>query len=833
MSLFAKKNKLILLVIVLAALSFVFGLQTDSRPSQQTDAIEERIDQILKGMTLRQKVGQMVQADIRYVTPEDVRNYGLGSILNGGGAFPGNNRYATLEDWLKLADTFYYASLDKSQGSAGIPIIWGTDAVHGNNNVIGATVFPHNIGLGAANDPALVRAIGKVTALETLATGMDWVFAPTVAVVTDDRWGRTYESYSDRPQIVETLGRELVLGLQGTDEEFLSENHLLATAKHFIGDGGTHRGIDQGDNRSSKQQLLDVHGQGYLSAIDAGVQTVMASFNSWNGEKIHGRADVLTGILRDEMGFDGLLISDWNGHGQVEGCNNESCAQAINAGIDILMAPEDWKILIENSIQQVQKGEISEQRIDQAVRRILRVKARAGLFEKGPPSSRINLTSHQLFGGDTHRALAREAVRKSLVMLKNNQQLLPLTPKQNVLVTGSAADDIGQQSGGWTITWQGTGTSKEDFPGATSVFEGIESAVQQAGGSVFLGANGLYEEKPDVAIVIFGEQPYSEGQGDVSDLAPQRIQQKDLAILRRLKADGIPVVSVLITGRPLWVNAELNASDAFVVAWLPGSEGGGIADVLFRNANNEVQYDFTGRLSFDWPAAEVNPSDANLPVANHLFEYGYGLGYQDQVFLASKLNEEPLSVASTLDQVVFKSGDKGPWKPYIGDESFWATPVEGSISESAFGEISVRAVDRFVQEDSRQISWTGKGTRISQFYWQSEEFVDLSGLGENAGLSFVIKINQPPVGEVRLRMDCSYPCTGELSMTSAMESAVAGEWQRMNIPLSCLENAGAKLNRVNVPFLLTTDKPFSISLNEVSVLENLPAEGLRVCPSFN
>ena len=825
--------RVIVAVLLATALYFFlggFGGLFDA--GVKDDPVEMQISQILDGMSLRQKVGQMVQSDIRHIQPGDIEQYGLGSVLNGGGAFPEDNKYATLDDWRSLADAFYGESIRKTDGSAGIPVMWGTDAVHGNNNLIGATIFPHNIGLGAANDPALVRAIGQATALEVLAAGIDWAFAPTVAVVRDDRWGRTYEGYSDRPEIVESLGRELVLGLQGEGDDFLSDGHVLATAKHFIGDGGTRRGIDQGDNRLTKEALMAVHGQGYISAIDAGVQTVMASFNSWNGEKIHGRKDVLTGLLRDQLGFDGLLVSDWNGYGQVDGCDNEGCAQAINAGVDMLMSPEDWQALIENTIDQVETGEISEGRINEAVARILRVKIRAGLFEKGPPSTRIDRANDGVVGGEEHRALAREAVRKSLVLLKNNDKLLPLEPGQTFLVAGDGADDIGKQSGGWTISWQGAGNSNSDFPGATSIFAGIESAVREAGGKAYLSVDGQYAQEPDVAIVVFGEEPYAEGQGDARNLSFQQGLKSDLALLRRLKAKGIPVVSVLLSGRPLWVNAELNASDAFVVAWLPGSEGGGIADVILRDADGDPQYEFTGRLSFDWPAQEINAENPDLPVAEHLFDYGYGLTYQDNRWLANDLNEEPLLVANSLDQFVFKGASREPWIPYVGDESHWAKPVEANITESAFGELVVRTVDRLVQEDSRRLEWTGNGSRYSQFYWKSEESVDLTALRDiNGALSLVVKVDKPPGGEVFLRMDCGYPCTGEMPVTSVFRSAQKGEWFRLNVPLSCLEESGTDLSRVNAPFLLITNHELSITVSEVSLLGGAPEEGLMVCTS--
>jgi beta-glucosidase len=630
--------------------------------------IEARIVELLRTMTLEQKVAQMVQADIRSVTPEDVRKYRLGSILNGGGAFPNNEKHSSVADWVALADRFYDASMDTSGGPA-IPIIWGTDAVHGHNNVIGATLFPHNVGLGAAGDPDLVRRIGEATAQEVAATGIDWTFAPTVAVVRDSRWGRSYEGYSDRPEIVREYASSMVQGLQGTvgTAAFLDGSHIVATAKHFIGDGGTNQGIDRGNNRSSERDLLAIQGQGYVSAIQAGVQTVMVSYNSWQGFKLHGQHHLLTDVLKGRMGFDGLLVSDWDGVDEVQGCSKDHCAQAIIAGIDMVMVPDQWKSFLQNTVAQVRAGDIPITRIDDAVTRILRVKLRAGLFEKGRPSSRSLADKVGELGAPEHRALAREAVRKSIVLLKNDKCLVPLAPKSNVLVAGDGADDIGKQAGGWSITWQGTGNTNADFPGATSIFEGIRAAVTAAGGSATLSVDGSYQAKPDVAIVVFGENPYAEWHGDLKSLdyqgpstdahdvdtqrpAPEVAtleepgpwqspadaasaaspataakptvaggSNADLALLQRLQQKGIPVVAVFLTGRVRGVTPELEAASAFAVAWLPGTEGGGVADVLFRKSNGAVSYPFTGKLSYSWPRGAGEGT-------GDLFSYGYGLG---------------------------------------------------------------------------------------------------------------------------------------------------------------------------------------------------------------
>jgi len=625
--------------------------------------IEARIAELLQQLTLEQKIAQMVQADIRYVTPEDIRKYRLGSVLNGGGAFPGGHKHATVADWIALADRFYDASMDTSAGAPAIPVIWGTDAVHGHNNVFGATLFPHNVGLGAAHDPELIERIGKATAIEVAATGIDWTFAPTLAVVRDNRWGRAYEGYSERPDLVRAYAGSIVQGLQGKagTPAFLDASHIVATAKHFIGDGGTNQGIDRGDNRASEQELLSTHGQGYLAAVEAGVQAVMVSYNSWQGIKMHSQHHLITEVLKGSMGFDGLVVSDWDAIDEVQSCSKDRCAQAVNAGIDLFMVPEQWRTFTENTVAQVRNGDIPQARIDDAVARILRVKLRAGLFEKGRPSSRPLGNKSALVGAPEHRAIAREAVRKSLVLLKNEGNLLPLRPQSKVMVSGDGADNIGKQAGGWTLTWQGTGNSNRDFPGATSIYDGIRAAVSAAGGTAILSADGSYRTKPDVAIVVFGEDPYAEWHGDIRSInyraadtrdeidvlrpAPEnpapggwsepRLRasaqlgpEPDLALLRRLRQNHIPVVAVFLTGRPRGITPEFEASNAFVVAWLPGTEGNGIADVLFRKKTGEVGFDFIGKLSFSWPRGDANDGSRGGERDDApLFPFGFGLAY--------------------------------------------------------------------------------------------------------------------------------------------------------------------------------------------------------------
>lgn len=795
-------------------------LNTSDEAAEETAEaalIEEQIETLLNQMTLEQKIGQMVQSEIQHTTPDDVKNYFLGSILNGGGSSP-KGKGSSANDWLELADQYHQASLDTSAGGAGIPIIWGTDAVHGHNNVKGATLFPHNIGLGAANDPELVRKIAEITAREVAVTGLDWTFAPTIAVVKDYRWGRSYEGYSTESSIVRSYAGEVVQGIQGNlDQLRQSPEKLIATAKHFIGDGGTYRGIDQGDTQLTIDELLDLHGQGYLTALKAGVQTVMASFNSWNGEKIHGHKYLLTDVLKDQWGFDGVVVSDWNGIGQVNGCSNESCAQAINAGIDMIMVPQDWKLLISNTIVQVRTGEIPMTRIDDAVSRILRVKIRAGMFEKAKPSLRPLAGDTSLLGAPEHRAVAREAVRKSLVLLKNPNQILPIKPDQHILVAGDGADNIGKQSGGWTLTWQGTNNVNTDFPGATSIYSGIEKAVTSMGGTVELSETGNWSSRPDVAVVVIGEDPYAEGQGDIDRLVYKNGNKSDLQLIQQLKDQGIPVAVVLLTGRPLWLNAEISLADAFVAAWLPGSEGDGVADVIIADENGQPRYDFTGRLSFNWPEVELNSENYSNPVTQHLLTIGQGMSYGDSEIIASTLNDTPVSKAEQKTRVIFDGRTRAPWTEFLGDGSDWAQKFKDVSAVSSFGELSVSVVDGKLQGDSRRAEWSGQ--RWSQIYWQSEESLDFTSLADRAGsLVMTYRVDKHPKGRVMVRMDCVWPCQGSQDVTELFRAAPKGEWVETSISLACFKQSGADLSRINTPFLIFAKGSFAITLLDVRIV---------------
>lgn len=598
-------------------------------PIARDAAMEARIDRILAGMTLAQKVGQMTQAEIKSITPDEVRDYAIGSVLNGGGSWPGKNKHATPADWVALADAYYDASMATTLPEK-IPIIWGVDAVHGHNNVYRATLFPHNIGLGAAHDPDLIHDIAAATASSVRATGLDWVFAPAVPVVQDVRWGRTYESWSSDPALVRRYAAAYVKGMQGT----FDDHSTLVSVKHFMGDGGTSGGVDQGLTIATQRELVRTHAQGYFSALGAGAQNIMVSYNSWQDAgtgtdhgKMHGNRLLLTDVLKDKVGFDGFLVSDWNAIGQIPGCTNASCPQSINAGVDMVMVPDDWKAFIANTVQQVESGEILMSRIDDAVRRILRVKLRMGLFDGRPPSA-----SPQ--AGDIaalqHRDLARRAVRESLVLLKNNGGALPIRPGARVLVVGRGANDLPMQAGGWSLTWQGDETTNADYPEATSILAGLREV---AGSDVTILDGTQAGAKPgdyDVAIAVIGEHPYAEMKGDVrlpEPLTHTKRYPDDLALLQSLAANGKPVVTVFLSGRPSYANDLLNLSNAFVAAWLPGTEGGGIADMLLAGADSKPRHDFSGRLSFAWPG---DPCVTRLPAAPKsatLFPVGYGLRY--------------------------------------------------------------------------------------------------------------------------------------------------------------------------------------------------------------
>jgi beta-glucosidase len=802
-------------------------------PLAEDAALEKRITALMATLTVEEKVGQLVQGDIASITPDDLRKYRLGSILAGGNSDPGGRYDAAPAQWLALADAFYAASMDTSQGGKAIPVLFGIDAVHGQSNIIGATLFPHNIGLGATRNPDLLRRIGEITALETRATGMEWAFAPTVAVPQDDRWGRTYEGYSESPEVVASYAGAMVEGLQGKvgSPAFLDGRHVIASVKHFLGDGGTTDGKDQGDTRISEAELVRIHAAGYPPAIAAGAQTVMASFNSVNGEKMHGNRPYLTDALKGRMHFGGFVVGDWNGHGQVKGCTTTDCPATINAGLDMAMASDSWKGFYETTLAAVKDGTIPQQRLDDAVRRILRVKMRLGLFEAGKPSSRTVGGQFALVGAPAHRDVARQAVRESLVLLKNQGGVLPLSPRQHILVAGDGANDVGKQAGGWTLNWQGTGTTRKDFPNADTIFEGIAQQVKAAGGHAELAVDGKYATKPDVAVVVFGENPYAEFQGDLPTLAYKPGDDTDLALVKRLKADGIAVVAVFLSGRPLWVNREINAADAFVAAWLPGSEGAGIADVLLRGPDGSVQHDFKGKLSFSWPrTATQYANNVGQKDYNPLFAFGYGLTYNDNGDLAPLPEVSGVTGNEGAAGVFFARGDA---------RSGMALRLEGSTGQGVTvtkvpesldgGLLNVTGVDHLAQEDGRRLAWTGKGEAWAAL--QSHTALDLQR--ESNGdlmLLTTLRVEAAPQGDAWLSVGCGTGCSARVALGPTLAKLPVGQWMRVGVPLKCLAAAGAEVGKLDRPWSIGTAGAMTLSVSRVALGALNEAEAAIACP---
>ncbi len=771
--------------------------------------IEARVDSVMALMSVADKVAQTIQGDINSLTVEDVREYRLGSVLNGGNSAPGANNKAPAPEWLALADQFYDASMDVSGGRLAIPILWGTDAVHGHNNVVGATVFPHNIGLGAMRNPELAGRIGAVTALETEVTGQNWTFAPTLAVVQDDRWGRAFEGYSEHPEVVASYARPMVEGIQGVvgTDGFLGAGKVISSAKHFLGDGGTVNGKDQGDNVSSEADMRDIHAAGYIEAVPAGVQTIMASYNSWYGKKMHGNKSLLQDVLKDRMGFNGFVVGDWNGHGQVAGCEPTDCPASFNAGLDMFMAPDSWRDLYTNMLASVESGEISMERLDDAVRRILRVKFLAGLFSGQRPSDHANAGKFELLGAPAHRAIARQAARESLVLLKNTG-VLPIAANANVLVAGDGADNIGKQTGGWTLTWQGDTNDRSDFPNGESIWEGLQAAVRNGGGTAVLSVDGSWQRKPDVAIVVFGENPYAEFMGDTHNLDFNVDDSDGLALLTRFREQGIPTVSVFLSGRPMWVNPEINASDAFVAAWLPGTEGGGIADVLIGKTDGTVNFDFKGKLSYSWPKTAVqSPLNWRDEGYDPLFAYGFGLGYQDDGAVAELSEESGVTTLADGDGVLFGGGE-----------------FADALTLNVNGDVNVRAVDRAAQEDSRMMEW-GEGDGMISIAGDAADFTRESN-GDMA-IALEYRVDRAPVGRVELFAGCGDGCEGAVNIAPYLSDDVIGEWQRLDVKLSCLAGAGADMSKVTELFGLRASDPVSITISSVRLESNT---GDAVCP---
>jgi beta-glucosidase len=793
---------------------------------------EEFVSGLLQKMSLEEKIGQMIQADIASITPAELTQYKLGSILAGGNAAPGNNPRTTPQAWLDLTDAFYRAALSTNASvDPAIPIIFGVDAVHGNAKIIGATIFPHNVALGAAHDAKLVREIGAVTAAEVAAEGIDWTFAPTVAVARDLRWGRSYESYSESPQLVAEYAPAMVEGIQGSrgSVEFMGPGHTLSSVKHFLGDGGTRNGRDQGDTVVSESELSAVHGAGYPPAIKAGAMIVMASYNSWNGTKMHADYHLLTEVLKGRLGFEGFVVGDWNAQEQIPGCTKSQCAAAFLAGIDMLMAPDSWKALFENTLAQARTGEIPRTRIDDAVRRILRVKVMAGMFKRAAPKDRREAGDFTQLGSQAHRALARKAVRESLVLLKNVRGVLPLHASAHLLVCGDLADDIGAQTGGWTIDWQGNHNRNADFPGATSIFAGIQAAAAAGGGSATLSSEGKFTERPDAAVVIFGERPYAEFQGDLENLEFSPGDKRALELLKRLRTLGIPTVSVFLSGRPLWVNPEINASDAFVAAWLPGSEGEGVADLLFGKANGEA-VDFTGRLGFSWPnTAMPVVFRADGTVSGAAYPRGYGLTYRHDA-AAAMLSEDPRLPPQWRMRPgsLFAEGHAtAPWSLFVADGDA-QVHVTKQHQISPHGAVSVDSLPEGIQ-----VTWAGTQDGLFEISGRAADLRQAAASG--GSLNFRYRVEALGDHKIRLSLMCSEArCATErgpaVDLTPALrDAAVGGEWRTASVPLSCFFTGGADLSAVEMPFIIGTAGHLKLIISEVT-LNSTGSAAANVCP---
>lgn len=601
-------------------------------------ARDEEARALVAKMTLAEKVGQMTQPDWKALKDrKDVGGLFLGSLLCGGSSDPDSGN--TLKDWTGV----YEESQKQALGTRlAIPLLFGIDAVHGNNNVLGAVVFPHNIGLGCTRDPGLIERIGEVTARETRATGIQWTFAPCVAVPQDIRWGRTYEGFSEDPAVAAMLGQAEVRGLQG--ERLSGRENVLACVKHFVGDGGTAYKstifsglLDQGDTRVDEATLRAIHMAGYPAAIDAGVGTIMPSYSSWNGVKCTGNKKLLTDILKNELGFEGFVISDYNAidqlvapskdrvmeasnnaSGQVAASDYKKCVElAINAGVDMVMVTDKYREYIRLLQELVNEGKVPVSRIDDAVTRILRVKLAMGMMDKNAALMADPALAAK-FGSETHREVAREAVRRSLVLLKNEGGVLPLSrTARRIHVTGRGADDLGMQCGGWTVDWQGK--RGEVTPGGTTIFEAIRSAAGKDT-KITQSADGTGAAGADVAVVVVGEEPYAEMEGDHDDLS---LAKEDATAISEAKAAGVPVLVVVLSGRPLVLDGSEGQADALLAAWLPGTEGAGVADVLFGD------YKPTGKLSFTWPQSmkQIAAGHGKEAQESPLFPLGFGLSY--------------------------------------------------------------------------------------------------------------------------------------------------------------------------------------------------------------
>jgi beta-glucosidase len=591
--------------------AWIVSLWPAGTSAQQSSNDVGQVGALVAQMTLDEKIGQMTQADaLALADKSDVQKYFLGSVLSGGGRGPSD---LSAKGWLNSCDQIRSWAL---KTRLKIPLLYGIDAVHGHNNVDGAVIFPHNIGLGATRNPALVEKAARIVGEEVAGTGIQWAFDPCVAVALNERWGRTYESFGESPDLVSVMGAAVIRGLQGG--QLSGPASVLACAKHFLADGGTTNGVDQGNAICDDATLRNVFLPPYVAAVKAGVGSIMVSYSSWNGTKMHGNKHLLTDVLKGELGFKGILISDWAAIDQISPDYKSDVATSINAGLDMVMVPfgpgqsNSYVDFIRDLKELVAEGKVSQSRIDDAVSRILRVKFQMGLFQKSGDDPELTAA----VGSAEHREVARECVRESLVLLKNANHALPLSKNlKHLHVIGEAADDIGIQCGGWTLSWQGH--AGPTIHGGTTLLAAIRNTVAP-GVNVTFSATGENAGGADAVLVVVGEMPYAETSGDRQNL---NLSEKDLALISKAKEAGVPVITVLISGRPLILDAALGLSDALVAAWLPGSEGQGVADVLFGD------YKPTGKLSRAWPLSNDQISGRANAGQKPLFPYGFGLTY--------------------------------------------------------------------------------------------------------------------------------------------------------------------------------------------------------------
>ncbi|NPD47094.1 carbohydrate-binding protein [Lentimicrobium sp. S6] len=710
-----KSNIIKMRSTLLILLSLIFSITAFA----QTLSVDEKVDSLLQLMTLEEKIGQMTQAERGALeTITDISYYSLGSLLSGGGSTPVPNSQAA---WANMYDEYQNIALNSR---LGIPLVYGVDAVHGHNNVYGAVIFPHNIGLGCTWNPNLVTTINQITAKEVAATGIDWTFSPCIAVPRNERWGRTYEGFGETAEVQKMMASASVIGLQG--ESLTSSETILACAKHFVGDGGTMNGIDQGNTVVSEEVLRELHMAGYIDAVEQNVGTVMASYNSWNGQKLHGHDYLLNDVLKEELGFEGFVISDWKGVDQVDEDYREAVKRSVNAGIDMVMVPDRYIYFISILKSLVADGEVSLERINDATRRILKQKFLLNLFEE--PLTDPSLAAD--FGSQAHRDIARQAVRESSVLLNSKINVLPLQKNnQKILVAGKLANNLGAQCGGWSISWQG---SNGQITEGTNILQGIQNLAETS--EVIYSELGDYNESVDVAVVVVGENPYAEGAGDRNDL---HLESDEISLIKRLKNKGIPVVTVLISGRPMIISDVLPYTDAFIAAWLPGSEGEGIAEILFGDHNP------SGKLAHTWPRKmsqiPINFGD-NKP---GLFDYKHGL--QQFSSLANSTHLSPYAAICPGDgqSVLLAISDKISILDYENED--FVIKIDGVAVPNIISDISIWEDDESIlvialnselesSDEDLSISYIGSGIQSSTLELEPfEDFYICNDIGASPG----------------------------------------------------------------------------------------------------